>query len=238
MYEASTALAQPNRSRQQLWRYFTTERLLDLLRTEELFFTHLPAFSDGLEGSLTARSRERLFRWFCAHGSSPATAREDVLQYETHQAAFFANCWHMNDSESYLMWKAYADRGFAVRTTFERVQSSFDSFPGTVTGGVISYVDFERDITHLGNVFTHVTTKDLPYRDEREFRLFVWRSHPRNQAVEPGLRGLRVRVDLRMLIERVFENPITKRIPPELGVLLEEKGIERSASVISHRVAE
>jgi hypothetical protein len=238
MYESSSVLTEPPRSSQQLWRYYTTERLLDLLRTEELFFTHLPAFSDGLEGSLSAKSRERLLQWFSAHGCPTHTAPEKVLDYESEQGTFFASCWHMNDSESYLMWKAYADRGFAVRTTLERMKAAFEVSPWVVTGGVVTYVDFERDFTPLGNIFNHVVTKDLPYRDEREFRALVWQRDPGNQGLNPLSTGLRVRVDIGMLIERVIVNPITKAVPDELRVLLEQRGVERAASLINHRVTQ
>lgn len=213
----------------------TSERLIDLLRTGELFFTHVPAFVDGLEGSLTARSREHLVRWFTGRGSSPEIAQSEVRQYETHCSAFYANCWHMNDGESYLMWKAYADRGYAIRTTFERVQAAFDPFVGAITGGVINYVDFERDITSVGNVFNHVVTKDLPYRDEREFRLFFWRLHQNNQQIEPGSIGVRVKVDLRFLVDRVFVSPAEHHVPGELMALLEQHGIACDSSMIGLR---
>jgi hypothetical protein len=72
-------------------------------------------------------------RWLCT---------EKVREYEEAQKDFYANRWHMNDFESYLMWKAYAERGYAVRTTYERVQAAFDRFNGAVTGGVVEYVDF------------------------------------------------------------------------------------------------
>lgn len=235
MYETFAALKKPPNPRQQLWRYIPYKRLKDLLVSEELFFTHLPAFSDGLEGSLTAKSREKLFHWLCLHGSTPLVASREVTEYEKLQEGFFANCWHMNNYESNLMWKAYADRGFAIRTTFERVQASFDDFSGVITGGVVDYVDFESDVTELGNAFNHVTTKDLPYRDEREFRLFFWRPDPRNQKLEPNENGIRVRVDVRMLIERIYINPIENSVPPELHVLLEEKGIECHSSLIKTR---
>ncbi len=38
-----------------------------------------------------------------------------------------------------------------------------------------------QNITPLGNVFSHVITKDMPYRDEREFRLIFWRHDLKNQ---------------------------------------------------------
>lgn len=235
MYETYQALTKPRNSRQSLWRYFSYERLRDLLISEELFFAHLPSFSDGREGSLTARTRQHLFNWFVNHGSEPTKAMREVAEYEKCHAQFYVSCWHMNNGESYLMWKAYADSGFAVQTNFGRVQTSFNNFPGVISGGVVEYVDFERDITPAGNVFNHVITKDLPYTDEREFRLFFWQPDPRNQNVVLELQGSRIRVDLRMLIERVYINPFNPVVPPELYELLEEKGIECSSSTINHR---
>jgi len=235
MYETYAALQRPSNSRQYLWRYYPFERLRDLIQSAELFFTHVPAFTDKLEGALTTKSRERLFRWFIMHGSTPATASKEVVQYEQLREGFYASCWHMSNHESYLMWRAYADRGFAVRTTFERVQASFEPFPGVISGGVVNYVNFERDDTELGNAFTHVTTKDLPYRDEREFRLFFWKPDPRNGSHEPLKKGVRIPVDLRFLVERVFISPFVGQPPPEVRDLLLHSGIEWTSSSISVR---
>ncbi|MGJ0490326.1 hypothetical protein [Methylobacter sp.] len=178
-----------------------------------------------------------MLNWFVSQGSDPSTAWREVNEYEKTHAHFYVNCWHMNDGESYLMWKAYADRGFAIQTTFERVQASFDDFSGIISGGIVKYVDFERDITPCGNVFNHVITKDLPYRDEREFRLIFWQPEPRNQSTVSEPNGTRVRVDLRMLIERVYINPFEPNtVPSEIYELLRERGIECSSSIIDHRI--
>lgn len=235
MYELSLILTPPSNSRQLLWRYMTLERLVDLLETQELFFTHAPKFDDGLEGLLTKRTREHLFNWFISQGSSFEIAKKEIEEYEANHEAFYANCWHMNDFESYLMWKAYADRGYAIRTTFERIQSSFELFKGSITGGGVSYVDFEKDVTPLGNVFNHVVTKDLPYRDEREFRLFFWCHDLKNQMIKPSSDGIRVAIDVRLLVERVFVNPAETEVPDELFKLLERNGIQCDSSLIRLR---
>lgn len=235
MYETYQALTKPRNSRQSLWRYFPYDRLRDLLISEELFFTHLPRFSDGREGLLTTRTRQHLFDWYVNQGSEATMAWREVDEYEKLHAQFYVSCWHMNHRESYLMWRAYADSGFAVQTTFERVQASFDNFTGTISGGVVEYVDFERDITPLGNVFNHAITKDLPYADEREFRLVFWQPDPRNKNIVLEPKGARVRVDLQMLIERVYINPFAPTVPPELDALLQQKGIKCASSFISHR---
>jgi hypothetical protein len=236
MFERHNALRYPADSRQPLWRYFPYERLLDLLSAEELFFTHLPAFSDGLEGSLTNRTREHLANWYQTQNhSNESSAWEAVKKYEEFQAEFFASCWHMNKSESYLMWKAYAERGIAVRTTFERVQASFDGFAGAITGGTIDYVDFMRERTPVGNVFNLVMTKDSPYSDEREFRLLLWKIDPRNIDLARLAKGIRVPVNVRMLIERVFINPLSTSIPGELMEQLDRHKIVIDKSSLKYR---
>ena len=71
------------------------------------------------------------------------------------------------------MWKAYVNKGVAIQTNFERMRASFGRTPLAVIGDVVSYVNFERDQSGLGQVSTHSTTKDLPCEDEREFRLLL-----------------------------------------------------------------
>ena len=113
----------PTNSSQFLWRYLPYERLLDLLRSEELYFTHVPAFSDGLEGSLTNQSREQLVAWFKTQIKiNDGSAREKVREYEEAQEHFYANCWHMNDFESYLM---RGRRTLNVDTRYGRLTSEF-----------------------------------------------------------------------------------------------------------------
>jgi hypothetical protein len=215
-----------------MWRYYPEDRLLDLLRTSEMFFTNLPAFSDRLEGLLTARSRQRLLHWFLSHGSDLAGAHEEVQHYEKARSSYHASCWHMNDHESYLMWKAYADRGYAISTTFERVQTSFERFPGVITGGEVDYVDFSRDDPELGNTFTLAITKDMPYRDEREFRLLFWQPEPRNAGHPLLPKGVRVSVDLRLLVGQIYVSPLIGSASPEVSEAVGRLGVELISSGI------
>jgi len=215
----------------------STNRLQDILDRERLYFRRVSKFDDGLEGRLTGRSRERLRRWFAERGSAPDVAEEEVRMYEGHSNAFFANCWHMRDHESYLMWQAYAHKGVAVRTNFERMQASFDKSPLAVTGSVVNYIDFERDHTGLGQVFTHVTTKDLPYSDEREFRLLLWQHDQSNESLFASGDGLLTDVDPRMLIERVIRNPFQAELPRALAARLEELGIPYDDSGVKYKAS-
>ena len=235
MYQRAKQLQPPKNSRQRMWRYMGTDRLQDLLDREQLYFRRVSQFNDGLEGRLTTRSRDRLRRWFVQQGSTPDVAEEELRIYEGHSNAFFANCWHMREHESYLMWKAYADKGVAIQTTFERMQASFEKTPLAVTGSVVSYVNFERDHTGLGQVFTHVTTKDLAYEDEREFRLLLWEHDPVNVSLSAAGSGSLTDVDPRMLIERIVRNPFQPGLPRALSTRLEELGIPYDDSGVKHK---
>ena len=238
MYQRGKQVQLPKNSRQRMWRYVSTERLQEILNHEQLYFRRVSQFDDGLEGRLTARSRDRLRQWFVQHGSAPHTAEEDLRIYEGHSNAFFASCWHMREHESYLMWKAYADKGVAIQTSFERMQASFERTPLAVTGSVVSYVDFERDQTALGQVFTHVTTKDLPYEDEREFRLLLWEHDPANVTLSTAGGGALTAVDVRMLIERVVRNPFQPELPRALSTRLEELGISYDNSGVKYKAGQ
>jgi hypothetical protein len=156
-----------------------------------------------------------------------------VSDYERHRDAFFVNCWHVNDAESYLMWRAYADRGFAVRTNFERLAAAFGSFRGVVEGHAVQYVDFSREALEIGNVFTAVTHKDLPYRDEREFRLTFWRPDAVNTPIPVTPKGLRVPVDLDMLVEAIYISPRLRTLPTDVAKLVEDKRLSCSLVVSS-----
>ena len=43
----------------------------------------------------------------------------------------------MKEHESYFVWKAYADKGVAIQTSFERMQSSFKGTTLTVVESVV-----------------------------------------------------------------------------------------------------
>jgi len=226
MYETSSTLKRPVRSLQTLWRYLSADRLKDLLNTEELFLTNLPALEDKYEGALTTRARESLANWFQTQNRcARAVAYGEVEKYQQSQAEFYVSCWHMNEQESYLMWKAYGDRGYAIQTTFERVQCSFEQTAAVITGGTVDYVDFDRDLTPVGNSFNHVATKDTPYTDEREFRLVFWNLDPRNANVALLPKGVRIPVDVRMLIRSIVPSPFANSMDTELERLIEENGI-------------
>jgi hypothetical protein len=191
---------------------------------------------DKWEGLLSVKTKEKLFAQLYARYKDASIANGDIEQYEKTREDFFINCWHMNQSESYLMWRVYADRGCAIQTTFERIQISFDRFKGEITGGVVEYIDFSRDEISVGNVFHSVVRKDLPYRDEREFRLLFWQASLPNQKFEAGPAGIRIKVELDKLTSNIWISPQFKGSLSEIERLVEEKKI--NCRILSSAVKE
>lgn len=214
----------------------SAHRLHDLLDSGELFLTNLMALEDKYEGALTSRAREALTNWFQLQNKcSRVTSYAEAEKYQEHRSEFFVNCWHMNEHESYLMWKAYGDRGYAIQTTFERVQCSFENTIATITGGTVQYVDFDRDLTPVGNVFNHVATKDIPYRDEREFRLVFWGVDPANANLLRLANGIRIPVNVKMLIQSIVISPFAAPMSIDLERLIEGYGMTLGRSRVLPR---
>lgn len=201
-------------------------RFEQLLTSRSLYFCPLTAFNDGLEGKLTERTQRRFFNWHYQTYGTSDNALGALSSYLEHQQQFLVNCWHMNNAESYLMWKAYAERGVAIQTTFERACASFDDFKGSITGGVVDYIDYARGESEFGNVFIHVATKDIPYADERELRFLLWRCDQANAPMNISADGHSVAIDLNMLIERIYLNPFFPGLADSLLPVITKAGLQ------------
>ncbi len=197
------------------------------MNTGSLFFPHISQFSDKWEGLLTRKTREELFKEEYAKYNNSELAAAGVEQYERSRENFYLLCWHMNDHESYLMWKVYANRGCAIQTNYERLVASFSDSPREVNGCVVKYIDYERDPFPIGNVYSSVSYKDVPYRDEKEFRLLYWKVALQNQGYHAGDRGVEIGIDTDMLIQNIYINPGEDIDVAELRKALETAGIRR-----------
>ena len=76
------------------------------------------------------------------------------------------------------------------------MQASIARTRCSITGGVVSWVDFERCHTGLGQGFAHITTRGLPYLDEREFRLLLWKHELANVTLATAGGGVLTAIEL------------------------------------------
>jgi hypothetical protein len=118
----------------------------------------------------------------------------------------YVSCWHMNDHESYAMWKLYlkSDAGIAVQTTFERLT---DSIAGEKTQpvwiGKVRYVDYDADSIPNDHTLLPFMHKRDSFSHEQEVRAIM-------QAFG-GIALQSIPIDLEVLVEKVFIAPTTPK---------------------------
>ncbi len=227
MFDTHSAHKKPKNSLQKLWRYLSYGRLIQAIEEESIYFSHISEMPDRWEGLLTIRTREMFFKSeLRKYSGNVEAANGSVSQYEEFRNDFYINCWHMNDQESYLMWKVYGNRECAIQTNYERLFAAFAPSPAKIEGCVVEYIDYERDGFGIGNTYTQISFKDIPYRDEREYRLLFWKVSPENIKLNPEEKGIKIQVDINMLIDNIYLNPGYIPNIDKLEKLIKEKRLD------------
>ena len=62
-----------------------------------------------------------------------------------------------------------------------------------------------------------------------------WKLDPKNAQLEPSSKGVRVPVNVGMLVERVFINPLKGAVPEDLLALLEQHKIPVDTSGLKYK---
>ncbi len=224
MFYTHPAHKKPNNSLQKLWRYLTYDRLIQAIEEEAIYFSHISVMSDRWEGLLTKRTREIFFKsQLKKYGGDIEAANGALSQYENSRNDFYINCWHMNDHESYLMWKVYGKSECAIQTNYERLFPAFTSSKAKIAGCVVEYTDYDRNSFNTGNIFTQISFKDIPYLDEREYRLLFWKIDQKNMNLKPEGEGIKIQVDINALIDNIYLNPVSIPNINKLEKLIKEK---------------
>ena len=227
MYKTHELLPDITNPKQKLWRYLKYNRLLQIINDNSLYFPHISEMKDKWEGLLSEKTKNIILKSY---------QNISIEEYEGHRNFFYINSWHMNDYESYLMWKVYGDRECAIQTTHERLINSFGEVPPIIHGCIITYKDYEHDTIPVGNTFFSVSYKDLPYIDEKEIRLFYWQLAKLNQSFTVNPKGVKVKIDVNNLIENIYINPTEKIDIESLKKLISGNNLQ--CKIINSRIRE
>lgn len=192
-----------------LWRYFKTERFLELLESSQLYFAAARQFEDPFEGAVAVLPP-----------GFPVDPRYAGL--ESHERAFEelrrltkVSCWHRACYESDAMWQLYAGsrKGVAVRTNADRIRAAAKPFRlkpeyghEDLWAGNVNYVDLlkVRLRVPMMNRFWY---KHMAFSWEREFRLAVSVRMAEEFGVQVPEHGVNVDFDISQLIDRIYLGP-------------------------------
>lgn len=212
----------PKDENAKIWRYMNFSKFIDMLRTRTLFFASIEKLTelDKHEGSITAREKENwdsltsYLKEIYPPYEDPAKKRLKSLN--NNRSLVFANCWCMSDYDSDLMWNKIRpeEYGLAIQSTVKRLKDSMNTEYKTH----ISTVEYSDNYSGIDDHFIRPFLRKKPqFRDEHELRVFI-SIPPLDEPIiaELGLTwekpddGIRVRVDLDMLIEKIYVSPKSK----------------------------
>jgi len=204
-----------------IWRYMGLDKFLDLLTTNDLYFTNASKMTDRYEGVVPRKTLKSKRKRLEKLGKDPRDIDESIsifnVQYSSLKELTLINCWSINPSESYALWKIYlggSKSGVAIKTNVSKLKKAIDlgndAYDEDIYLGKVEYTDFIPD-KEL-NRWKLVTTKNTFYEFESELRLFIFH-YPRSEGgIKPPYEiahGRRVKVDLETLIDKIYLSPFS-----------------------------
>lgn len=192
-----------------LWRYFKTQRFIELLESSTIYFAAAHQFEDRFEGCVAVQSPE--------YKLDPRYADMEFMERAFQELTRLTkiNCWHRTDFESDAMWKLYADdkKGVAVQTSLKKLTASLQPFRlanhygvENLWGGDIHYLDLTQVRLSPG-MTERFFYKHQAFAWEREFRLAISLRMAEEFGVKVPDDGIKVGIDYVAMIDRVILGP-------------------------------
>jgi hypothetical protein len=192
-----------------LWHYFKTERFLELLQSNHLYFASARQFQDPFEGAVAVLPPGVPVDPRYAEPGFGEKALEELRRLTK------VSCWHRASYESDAMWRLYAGsgKGVAVRTNAERIRTAAKPFrlkpeydQEELWAGNVNYVDLLKERLRV-NMIDRFWYKHMAFAWEREFRLAISARMAEEFGVRVTEHGVKVEFEVPQLIERIFLGP-------------------------------
>ena len=210
----------------------THDRFKSLVGTESLFFCRADKFPDKWEGIFPIKMIEKFGldrQSFPSDDGNIYTNCEWHIQKEAR--SHLINCWHVDDSESFAMWKIYGGEqqdAIAIQSTIGRLKKSLNANNERIWIGEVEYIDF-RDWEPKNRFFNSDTPNTLKtfflkwhyFKYENEIRAVINKAYKNHRAEK----GILVKVDISKLIEKIYISATAdKKKEKEISDVFIERG--------------
>jgi hypothetical protein len=193
----------------KIWKYFRTERFMESMSGDYLYFSAAFQFEDLFEGAVAIQSPE--------YKTDP---RYD--EYEDAEDAFNElkrltkiSCWHEFDYENDAMWKLYAEsrKGIAVYTTPKKLKEYIEPFRLKPEYGIeelhignVKYLDLGTNRLNV-SMLERFFYKHIVFKWENELRLAISLRMAEENGVTIPENGIKVTINLKEAIEGIIIGP-------------------------------
>lgn len=219
-------------SEEAIWHYMDFQKFVDIVTGSHLYFCRADMFDDQFEGRPSLPSAELMQRFL------PKLIPENELKssieqiWEDHSKFHVISCWHRNDDQSDAMWKLYANRGIAIKSTFERLSESLEPDLDIIYFGNVNYLDYQTQYTPFEGVCPSIglfLCKRSCFKHEQELRAIIMRTERNSQL--PVASGVRIRCDVNKLISEIYVSPLTQEWHVEVVLgLLRKCGLDKTVT--------
>ncbi len=209
------------------------DRFKSLIEKESLFFCRADQFNDDKwEGIFPIKMIKKFgldTQSFPSDDGKTYTNCEWHIQKEAR--SHLINCWHVNDSESFAMWKIYGrdqQDAIAIQSTIGCLKNSFSANNERIWIGEVEYIDF-RDWEPENRFFNSDIPNTLKtfflkwnyFAYEKEIRAVINKSYNEHKSDK----GIPIKVDLCELIEKIYIPAVADpKIEKEVVEFLENTG--------------
>jgi len=229
------AFSQPKDKETKIWRYMDFTKFVSILEENALFFSRIDMLNDPFEGSFS-RANEELRP--LVYKSNPDIPIEISKLIRELRKWVVVNCWHVSEYESAAMWELYSksNEAICVQSSWRRLN---DSLKKKSEIGFVQYVDYEKEWVPEHEPLLPFLYKRRSFEHEKEIRAIkntgnISTFNGENLIGEPPKNGILIKVDLSLLIEKIFVSPsapewfyfLVKKIVKKFGI---EKPVRQSS---------
>nr|WP_315152943.1 hypothetical protein [uncultured Flavobacterium sp.] len=199
MYVGNSNIKLPEDPNTIVWKYLDLSKFLDLLLSKKLFMSRSDKFEDQYEGTFSEPTFEEIRKL--------SIDNPDFLKYyKTHREKVAISSWHINEYESFAMWQIFTQNseGLAIQSTIGKLQKALRSenhFQQYI--GEVNYIDYKKEYIPFDDLFFPFLYKRKSFQYEREVRIL-------SDVTQNNLKlndGLKINVDVNLLIEKIYIHP-------------------------------
>ena len=199
MYINHNNISLPENPDTIVWKYLDLSKFLDLLLSQKMFMSRSDKFEDQYEGTFSEPTFEEIKR-------IAANNPEFLDYYKSHREKVAISSWHTNEYESFAMWQIFTknQEGLAIQSTIGRLKEALQPEKETKQYiGEVNYIDYKKEYIPFDDNFFPFLFKRKSFQYEREVRIITDVTE-QNISINDGLK---INVDINVLIEKIYIHP-------------------------------
>jgi len=201
-----------------LWKYMSFSKFVNLLNGF-MYFNRIDSFEDVFECHWP-KLNMKYFELEHKRTGNPPTPFDDIAR-----KLIYVTCFHKSSYETAFMWKQYSQEdGLAIQTSLQRLKDSFHLTSNPIYISDVHYIDYNTEpILNMGNLLSLAIHKRKSFEFEQELRciqmlefmdsngnlLEEYRRSDDSERMdfEKTPMGIKVPIDLSLLIEKIYVSP-------------------------------